>query len=155
MAGRRPGPAPNENRRRTNADPVLPAGEGWTEIHGEAWDGDIPAVPEWVRVSPDALRVYAELARLPQAATWGAGTWFELHLSLPLVDRYLDRPGSESFKALVSALGAGLSLTELDMQRARIKVKPVEAELVDGEDVVPPEVASLADRRARLTGTDD
>lgn len=154
MAGRRPGPPPSESRRRRNADPVLPSGEGWTSIDGAAWEGVVPPIPDWVQVSSLAEAVYVELGRLPQAATWGPGTWFELHLALPLVDRYLSRPGSEGFKALVSALGAGLSLTEVDMQRARIRVQPA-------EPAVPVEpassvgggsgVSSLSDRRRRLT----
>jgi hypothetical protein len=93
-----------------------------------------------------------DLARLPQARLWGPGTWFELHLSLPLVDRYLTRPGSEGFKALVSALGAGLSLTELDLQRARVKVSPAEG-VGDSPTVSDPKVADIRDRRKRLTGS--
>lgn len=151
--GRRPGPAPSEQRRRRNADVVLPAGEGWTEISGDAWEGDVPAIPGWVEVGDAARAVYGELARLPQAATWGPGTWFELHLALPLVDRYLARPGSEGFKALVSAFGAGLALTELDMQRARIKVKPepVDSAGVGGAGEGGGNVSRMDDRRRRLT----
>ena len=153
MAGRRPGPAPSPRRRRTNADVVLPPGEGWTEVPNAAWEGVVPAVPEWCVVGDAARAVYEELARLPQAATWGPGTWFELHLSLPLVERYLSRPGSEGFKALVSALGAGLSLTELDMQRARIKVRADQPGDV-GVETGGVAVSSLDERRRRLTGTD-
>ena len=105
MGGRRPGPAPNEKHRHRNPDPFV-SKDGWTEIGDAAFDGAIPEIPAWVRCTDEARAVYAELARLPQAATWGAGTWLQLHLSLPLVGRYLQRPGSENFKAIISTLGA-------------------------------------------------
>jgi hypothetical protein len=150
MAGRRPGTAPIPTPRHTAPDPFLRAGDGWTEISTEPYSGPVPEIPDWVRVGPDARRVYMTIATLPQAATWGAGTWLELHLSLPLIEKYLTRPGSESFKALVSALGAGLSLTELDMQRARIQAKAPQADDDENGEVLPA-VARISDRRKRLS----
>jgi hypothetical protein len=147
MAGRRPGPAPAEVKRRTNVDPVI-GKDGWTEVAPEPCAGEVPAIPAWVNCTDEARAVYEDLARLPQAATWGVGTWLQLHMSLPLIGRYLQRPGSENFKAIVSTLGAGLSMTELDMQRARIKVKrpdPV------AEQAAAASVSSLQERRKRLT----
>ncbi|MFE5290196.1 hypothetical protein ACFRAQ_35035 [Nocardia sp. NPDC056611] len=150
MAGRRPGAAPKQphERARTNKDSII-GGDGWTELTDEPFDGDIPPIPEWIDVGSRGRAIYEELARLPQARTYGPGTWLTLHMTLPLIERYLSRPGSENFKAITSTLGAALSLTELDMQRARIRVKPVEDELdeaVAGEKVVP----MAAARRARL-----
>lgn len=150
MAGRRPGPPPNERHRHRNADPVV-GKDGWTEITPDAFDGAVPEVPPWVQCSDEARAVYLELARLPQAATWGPGTWLSLHLTLPLVGRYLERPGSENFKAIVQTMGASLSLTESDMAKARIKVRlpePDEASV----DSNAPGVTSLQSRRQRLTG---
>ena len=152
--GRRPGVAPTENHRHRSPDPFVRAGDGWAEITAEPFEGVVPEIPQWVSCGPDARRVYMDLARLPQAVLWGPGTWFELHLTLPLIDRYLARPGSEGFKALVSALGAGLSLTELDLQRARVKVKAPEpvgdvGEMAAGD----PKVSDIRDRRKRLTGS--
>jgi hypothetical protein len=147
MAGRRSGPPPSEHRRRTNADPVV-GKDGWTEVSPEPFAGQVPEIPAWVDCTLEARMVYQELAQLPQAATWGPGTWLSLHLTLPLLGRYLTRPGSENFKAIVSTLGAGLSMTELDMQRARIKVKrpdPV------AEQAAAASVSSLQERRKRLT----
>src|SRR5690349_13578018 len=99
MGGRRPGPAPNENHRHRTADPFVAKGDGWTEIGAEPYAGPVPEIPAWVTCSDAAREVYRELARLPQAATWGPGTWLQLHMALPLVGRYLERPGSENFKA--------------------------------------------------------
>jgi hypothetical protein len=147
MGGRRPGPAPNENHRHRTPDPFV-SKDGWTEVAPEPFAGEVPPIPVWVNCTDEARAVYAELATLPQAATWGAGTWLQLHMSLPLIGRYLQRPGSENFKAIVSTLGAGLSMTELDMQRARIKVKrpdPV------AEQAAAASVSSLQERRKRLT----
>ncbi|WP_147129548.1 MULTISPECIES: hypothetical protein [Nocardia] len=96
--------------------------------------------------------LYAELARLPQARLWGPGTWLELHLSLPAASRYLGGGSSEGLKALISAWGVGLRLTEDDLTKARIKVvaETGDDEVDDGPDA---EVVSFAEeRRARLTG---
>lgn len=147
MGGRRPGPAPNEKHRHRAADPFV-SKDGWTEITPDAFEGEVPEIPAWVSCTDEARMVYAELARLPQAATWGAGTWLQLHMSLPLIGRYLQRPGSENFKAIISTLGAGLSMTELDMQRARIKVKRPDPA---AEQEAAASVSSLQERRRRLT----
>jgi len=139
-----------EQRQRTNADPVV-GGDGWTEIERAPFVGEAPALPEWLAdVSGEAVAIYRELAGLPQAATWGPGTWFELHLALPLIERYLKRPGSENFKAIISTLGAGLRLTEDDMQRGRLRWRSAQDEDDDGE--VPSGVSDIAERRKRLTG---
>lgn len=149
MGGRRPGPAPSETHRHRAADPFVAKGDGWTEIDAEPYAGHVPAIPTWLECSDAARAVYAELARLPQAATWGPGTWLQLHLALPLLTSYLKRPGSENFKAITSTLGAGLSLTELDMQRARIKFK--RGDTADEQAEAAATVTSMQDRRARLT----
>jgi hypothetical protein len=125
-------------------------GDGWREISDQPYSGTVPEIPEWVRVGPDARRVYISLAALPQAATWGPGTWLELHLALPMIDRYLSRPGAEGLKALCSTLGAGLSLTELDLQRARIQLKHRDDGDEQPVEVDSPKVTSMAARRARL-----
>lgn len=149
MAGRRPGVPPKapEERMRTNSDPLV-GGDGWTEIDNAPFAGAVPEIPVWVKCSPEARAVYHELAALPQAQLWGAGTWLELHLTLPLIDRYLSRPGSENFKAIISTLGAGLRLTEDDLQRGRVRFKREQDE--DGGAEVPAGVANLQERRRRL-----
>lgn len=156
MSGRRPGVAPTENHRHRAVDPFVKPGDGWREIDDAPRDGQAPPIPAWVRVDPDTIRVYQDLAALPQAATWGAGDWLSLHLALPVIARYLDRPGAEAFKAITSVLGSALSLTTLDMQRARIKVRPQsEGDDANGgsggnEAEAGPKVTSMASRRARL-----
>lgn len=150
MAGRRPGKPPVENHRHRNLDPVV-GRDGWTEITPEPFAGEVPEIPAWVDCSDEARLVYAELARLPQAVTWGPGTWLSLHLTLPLVGRYLSRPGSENFKAIVQTIGSSLALTEADLAKARIKVKtpdPEEPESSAGGS----RVTNLQSRRQRLTG---
>jgi len=154
MAGRRPGPAPKnpQERQRTNADPVL-GRDGWTEIADVPFAGVVPELPGWCSVGATGRAVYEELARLPQAALWGPGTWLQLHLSLPLVERYLSRPGSENFKAIVATLGAGLRLTEDDLQKARVRVRSqAEAGVVDPAVAASAaKVTDIRSRRGRLT----
>lgn len=153
MAGRRPGPPPKDpsQRQRTNADPVI-GNDGWTEIPDAPNDGTVPSIPEWVgEVSEAARVVYTELASLPQARLWGPGTWLELHLSLPMFDKYMEKPGGEGLRTLIGIWGVSLRLTEDDLQKARVKVRKQA-----GDDELEeaarnnPKVASMADRRQRL-----
>lgn len=151
MAGRRSGPPPKnpEDRQRRNADPLVGA-DGWTEIPSTPNDGEIPEIPEWVTVGAVGRAIYAELAALPQARLYGIGTWIQLWMTLPLVERYLSRPGSENYKAIVTTLGAALRLTEDDLQRARVRIKDPEPEEVQASDAGAPVVSFAEERRARL-----
>lgn len=158
MAGRRPGPPPKDpaQRQRTNADPVIGA-DGWTEIPDAPNDGEIPPIPEWIGEISEAARVvYQELASLPQARLWGPGTWLQLHLSLPMFDKYMEKPGGEGLRTLVGIWGVGLRLTEDDLQKARIKMRKQldEDELAEAAKNNP-KVASMADRRKRLLQQQD
>lgn len=147
MAGRRTGPPPKDPSELVRAKPdVVVGGDGWTEIEDTPFDGVVPEIPAWVKCGPEARAVYYALAALPQARVWGPGTWLELHLSLPLVDRYLSRPGSENFKAIISTLGAGLRLTEDDLQRGRVRFKREQEQL----DAPAAGVVQMDERRARL-----
>ncbi|WP_109523680.1 MULTISPECIES: phage terminase small subunit [Nocardia] len=152
MAGRRSGPPPKnpKDRARRNGDPLLAGADGWTEIPSTPNDGEVPEIPEWVTVGPVGRAIYTELASLPQARLYGQGTWIQLWLTLPLIERYLTRPGSENYKAVTGTMGAALRLTEDDLQRARIRIK----DEIDEEPVAPTEggtVASFAEeRKARL-----
>lgn len=151
MAGRRSGPPPKnpEDRLRRNADPIVGA-DGWTEIPSTPNDEEIPEIPEWVSVGSTGRAIYDELAALPQARLYGLGTWIQLWMTLPLIERYFSRPGSENYKAIMSTIGASLRLTEDDLQRARVRIKdPVDEEPVDTNGGAP--VVSFAEeRRARL-----
>ncbi|MEV0759536.1 hypothetical protein [Nocardia sp. NPDC050435] len=154
MAGRRPGPPPKnpDQRARTNSDPYI-GGDGWTELPDEPFDGAIPPIPEWVTCSDAARMLYTELAQLPQARLWGAGTWLELHMSLPAASRYLSTGSSEGLKALISAWGVALRLTEDDLTKARIKIVSDEDDDPEAPEAVDDTVVSFAqERRARLTG---
>ena len=150
---RRSGPPPKnpDERLRRNVDPVTSA-DGWTEIDDAPFNGDIPDIPAWIEITDRARAVYYELAMLPQARLYGAGTWLQLHLSLPVIDKYLASSSTESYKAITTTLGAALSLTESDMQKARVRVRKME---LDGENLGTPggNVTSMsAERRKRLTG---
>lgn len=152
MAGRRSGPAPKnpEERQRRNVDPFL-AGDGWTEIDPTPHDGDIPEIPEWITVGAVGRAIYEHLASLPQARLYGPGTWFQLWVTLPLIERYLSRPGSENYKAVTSTLGAALRLTEDDLARARVRIKPVVSDEDEEAPTTGERVVSFAEeRRARL-----
>lgn len=153
MSGRRPGPPPKdpEDRVRRNDDPVVGA-DGWVEIDPTPNDDAPPAIPEWVGEISEAARIiYRELATLPQARLWGAGTWLQLHMSLPMFDKYMEKPGGDGLRTLVNIWGVSLRLTEDDMQKARIKMK---RELDEEAEVTGPagvnNVVSLAERRNAL-----
>lgn len=118
---RRSGPPPSEDRVRRNVDPLV-GGDDWTRIPNAPYEGDVPEIPAWVTVSPRAEAFYAALACLPQAAAWSAGDWLSIHLTLPLLDRYLARPGAEAFKAIIAGLGAGPGLTVADLLKLRRKL---------------------------------
>lgn len=155
---RRPGPAPKfpEDRKNRNIDPVI-GNDGWTEIPDEPFDGEIPPIPKWVDVSEPVVAAYESIASLPQARTWAAGDWLALHLALPTVERFLNgnrgKGSSEAFKALVSTLAPALSLTSMDMMKARIRFEQAdvpEEQGADSETSLPENVARMNDRRKRL-----
>nr|WP_296763841.1 hypothetical protein [Rhodococcus sp. (in: high G+C Gram-positive bacteria)] len=151
-----PGPAPKnpEDRIRRNSDPLTDA-NGWTEIDPSPNDGAIPPIPPWSSQDPIVGGIYAELGKLPQARLWGPGTWFEIHLTLPIMEKYLEKPSSEAFKTILAAWGSGLRLTEDDMQRARIRVrKELSAEEQELAIKGNPKVASI-NRRERLLQQQD
>lgn len=138
---RRPGPAPKPGRERRNEDSLLgPSGE-WREVPNEPRDEAAPEVPEWITSalkSEATLQAYEILAKLPQAAVWTAGDWFAVWLTLPLLDRYLARPGSEGYKAILSGLGAGPGLTEADLLKLRRRlVDPASDDDAEDEKAAP------------------
>lgn len=135
---RRPGPQPKDasQRRRRNVDPVV-GRDGVAKIDPSPVVDAAPGLPEWCDVSGRTLAFYRELCRLPQRRVWTDGDWLALWSALPLVDRYLTRPGSESFKAWTSALFPALRITSDDLVKARVKIsEPDEVE-------TPPEVAVM------------
>lgn len=128
--------------------------DGWQVIDPTA-DFDVPEVPSWIDVSPRTMAIYEHLTSLPQAQLYGGGTYFELWMALPVIERYLARPGIETYKGLVAALGTALRLTEDDLAKAKIRM--VEAEVVEATELSPEEkaaqekVVQLNDRRNRLS----
>lgn len=150
---RRPGPAPKENKVRRNVDPIV-GRDGWTEVSGETLD-EAPPIPEWAKCSAVAEAFYEELATsLPTAPSWTAGDWMMLWASLPLLSRYFERPGSESYKAWTSVLDPGLRITSDSMVKARVKVAAIEDEVAteQGKTSDGDKVTSITSRRSRLTG---
>ncbi|PBC38481.1 hypothetical protein CJ179_38405 [Rhodococcus sp. ACS1] len=151
MGARGPAPKNPEDRIRRNADPIADA-NGWIELERTPNENDVPPIPVWVECSEQARMIYEEITKLPQARLWGPGTYFEIHLALPLLDKYLEKPGSDGFKTIVSAWGAGLRLTEDDLQRARIRFKK-EIDPDELEDAKKdPKVIDMKNRRDRLLG---
>ena len=147
----RPGPAPKDPSQLARPKPDAVVGiDGWTEIEPGPNDGEIPPIPEWVEPSPRAEAIYQYLMSLPQARLYGPGTIWELWLALPLIEKYLSKPGVESFKGLVTALGTALRLTEDDMAKGRVKIKAITEDDDDSPRPMDPKVSRLADRRKRL-----
>lgn len=128
------------------AAPAEVGDDGWTLVPPGKRVGKVPELPDWLHLTGQGAQVYAELARLPQSKVWLESEWLLLQLSLPLMERYLSRPGSESFKALFSALSSSLKLTTDDLARARMKIAKPPAEAAS----VSPSVTNIASRRKRL-----
>jgi hypothetical protein len=183
---RRPGPPPKEPaaRLRRNRDTVTGAAkpsakptkkppakrtrraaaasqtpiigiDGWVSIPPGPRTAPAPKLPGWLPVGESA-KAYAELAKLPQAKAWLTSEWTLLQLALPLLDTYLGKPGSESFKAIVTALGPALKLTSDDLAKARMRIAdimPAEAPPAgdDDDDKPPAVVTAITSRRKRLT----
>ena len=150
------GPPPKDPSQlaRPRIDPVT-GKDGWTEIEPTLVEGEIPAIPNWVTdVGEEARQVYEYLMRIPQARMYGPGTLFQLWLTLPLIQRYLETSkgsGVETYKGITSALGPALNLTESDLARARIKLKSV-VEETEATPVEDEKVVHMNDRRKRLAG---
>ena len=126
---------------------------GWQDIDPEA-DFDVPEIPSWVDISPEVELVYEYLTSLPQAQLWGPGTYFQLWLTLPTLERYLGRPGGETLKNLTSILGPSLLLTEADLERAKVRFKEAPKEdlaMSPEEAEAMKKVVHMTDRRAKLT----
>lgn len=138
---RRPGPPPKDpsQRRRRNVDPVV-GRDGVTVVDPSPVSAKPPTLPSWCVVSPRTQAFYAALCRLPQRRTWGDGDWLALWVALPLVDRYLERPGSESFKAWTAAVFPVLRVTTDDLAKARVQLAVAAVE-------APPEVAVMDEYR--------
>lgn len=157
---RSPGPAPKDPDllARPKIDTVV-GKDGWTEIDPTPIDGDVPPIPTWVEgvdgIGPEARAIYEYLMRLPQARLYGGGTLFQLWLTLPLIQRYLETTkgsGVETYKGIISALGPALNLTESDLARARIKYKKMLDEDGQALPVEDEKVIHMNDRRKRLSG---
>lgn len=139
MAGS--GPAPQEKRRRRNADTyadvkAVVVDDG--ELVGPALEG-----AQWsqmVRAWWDTWR------RSPQAKTFLQTDWMRLRMVADLVEAYLKKPSALAMAEIrqnESLLGA----THTDRLKSRIKVvKP------DETDEVPAGVTAIQDYRSRLTG---
>jgi hypothetical protein len=141
----------------TSASPVgrrgKDANDGWKSIDPTPRDlSEVPPIPEWVDVLPGspAESWYYEVSILPQAREWNNGTIMQLWLTLPLINRYIARPGSEGLKAIISALGPALMLTEDDMRKAKVKydVDKAQVEAAEAQRAMA-NVSSLEKRRDR------
>ncbi|QDF15373.1 hypothetical protein SEA_MOLLYMUR_12 [Gordonia phage Mollymur] len=130
------------------------AGDGWEEIDPNAEVPEAPPIPPWVPVGPAGQLVYEYLTSIPQAQKYGPGTYWELWLSIPLIERYLEKPGSENYKAILSTLGSALRLTEDDLQRARIRMVAAEQQADDPSETSQQNarVIAMQARRDRLKG---
>lgn len=145
------GPPPNPDRVRRNKDPRAGTDGDWKFIDPSPNDEPIPDIPSWCATTERTREVYYFLAGLPQAREWSQGEWFQIWMTLPLLEKYFIKPGSEGLKAIMALLNGGLHLTVEDMHRARIRFKevdPVEEEL--GE-AAKEKVVNLNERRDRLT----
>lgn len=133
------GPAPAEQRRRTNPDSF---GQSVTTV--TAAPSDAPALPNRESFRSETQAWYDTWTTAPQAETFTTTDWQRLHMLALLVERYFESPTEKRFAEIrqnESLLGA----THLDRLRGRIKVeRPT-------EQAEPGSVANLADaRRQRL-----
>jgi hypothetical protein len=140
-------PVASTSRAATRQTPVVDA-DGWTTIPPGARTAKPPKLPIWLPQNMVAELVYDELAKLPQAKAWMESEWKLLQLALPLLERYLARPGSESFKALVTSLSPALKLTADDLAKARMRIA---VPAVQESSAPSAAVTNIASRRERLT----
>lgn len=141
-------PTTRAARAAARQTPVVD-GDGWTSIPPGARTAKPPAISAWLSIGFTAEEAYAEFAKLPQAKAWLESEWKLLQLSLPLLERYVARPGSESFKALVSALGPALKLTSDDLAKARMRIAVPEP--AETATTASAGVTDINARRDRLT----
>ncbi|AOE43701.1 hypothetical protein SEA_SPEEDDEMON_120 [Gordonia phage SpeedDemon] len=130
------------------------AGDGWEEIDPDAAVPEAPELPDWVETTDVGRAVYDYLTSIPQAQKYGPGTHWVLWMSIPLIERYLAKPGSENYKAILSTLGSALRLTEDDLARARIRMVSA-AEASDDPSETSQQnakVIAMQERRNRLKG---
>lgn len=145
------GPPPDPNRARRNKDPRAGADGDWQVIEPTPNDQPIPEIPSWVDATDRTREVYYFLAGLPQAKIWQPGEWFQLWMTLPLLERYFCKPGSEGLKAIMALLNGGLHLTIEDLHRARIKMADAVTE-PELEESDRKKVVDLEERKKRIVG---
>ncbi|AXH70399.1 hypothetical protein HOT75_gp011 [Gordonia phage Daredevil] len=148
------GPAPKDpSQLQGHYSAAKLAGDDWEEIDPDKVV-EAPEIPDWIDASPRAVAIYEYLTSLPQSQLYGAGTYFELWMSLPLIERYLSRPGGETYKTLVSTLGTALRLTEDDMAKARIRMVKADEQTDDPSETSEQNarVIAMKERRNRLKG---
>lgn len=133
-----PGPPPKRNARRRNARPE------WRTLPPAGYDGDVPEFP-LPDPAVEALALWLDLWRTPQAVAWGALGWTRVVARYTLLLLEAEKP--DTVVALLSEvrqLEDRLGLTPMAMKRLQWEVgeAQVEAEEATG-------VANLDDYRSR------
>jgi hypothetical protein len=136
------GPAPQENKRRRNAD--LYAGHEKTVIDDGELTGPALEGSEW---SPAARAYWDTWRRSPQAKAFLATDWMRLRMLVPLVEAYLCNPMPQKL-AEIRQNETLLGATHADRLRARIKVEKAP----DGPAETPAGVTALDEYRRTLAG---
>lgn len=136
-----PGPPPNENRRRRNADTyagVTPPLVDDGQLCGPALEG------QW----SDHARAYWDTWRLaPQAKIFLPTDWMRLRMLVPLVERYMSTPDPRLLAEIRQNEGL-LGGTLGDRIRGRMKVVQPTPEAVEA----PAGVTALDEYRRNLAG---
>jgi hypothetical protein len=138
------GPAPEEGRRRRNADTF--DAEAVEVAAGTVVDA--PELPDADAYSPATRRWYATWCAAPQAATFTVTDWQRLHMVAPLVEQYFAQP-TPKLMAEIRISESELGATHLARLRGRIKVtaeQPSTASAAAAKDVAD----LTAERRKRL-----
>jgi len=145
-----PGKEPKDRRHGRNslAD--------WTEVDDTPFEGRALAKMPGVKWRAPVLSWWATVSTMPHCSLWSDGDWqFALDTAL-LKQLWWEQFSSKDSKPH-STLSTEIRRREDQMgttveARRKLRIRYVPVEAADAAAAVPAKVASLADRRRRLTG---
>lgn len=142
-----PGPLPNPQRVRRNA-PTIPT----TNLPAGGRKGAAPKPPKWMQLDVAAKAWWAWAWSTPQAAAWSDGDLVTLARRARLEDVLGEDPANMAVSREARELDDRFGLTPKGMAALRWKIVADTVDEEDSHQAGGSGVASLDDRRRRLTG---
>lgn len=142
-----PGPAPKENKRRRNINPLDAA---WIEVPNQPYDGPVPIkalrsdhpnTKQWLRI----------VATVPHARLWRADDWAYIAETLRLKDAF--EKGNLKLAQELRSRYSKLGLTYED--RLKLRIRYVDPPPEETPPEKPATVTAIDSRRSRLRITAD